>query len=362
MPNQPKQIVLPTIDHDPHLWLEAIEDEKALAWVREQNQNSQHILEALPGFETMRERALQKLDSEDKIPFIFKQGKWYYNFWQDKNHVRGIWRRTSLESYRTAQPEWEMVLDLDKLAKEENENWVWAGAVFLEPDYEHCLLHVSRGGSDANVIREFDVIKKQFIKDGFYLPESKGGASYRNKDSLLVGRDFGEGSLTTSGYPRMVKQWQRGTSLAEAEVVSEGKSEDMGVYGYLSRVRGQVHEIIERRPTFWTNEIYLRRDGELTKLELPEDAYVGVFAAWLTLDLKSSYTVVDKTYPTGALLIINLESFLKGQRNFDILFEPSERTVLSSWTVTKNYIILNVSANLERKLYALNYEHSSWII
>jgi prolyl oligopeptidase len=240
MPNHSKKVILPTIEHDPYLWLEAIDDEKALTWVREQNQHSRQSIEAFPRFEAMRNRVLMILDSENKIPFIFKQGKWYYNFWQDKTHVRGVWRRTSLESYRTAQPEWEIVLDLDKLAEEENENWVWEGAVFLEPEYECCLIHLSPGGSDANVIREFDPIKKSFISDGFFLPESKGGASYRNSDSLLVGRDFGEGSLTTSGYPRVVKHWQRGTPLGEAEVVLEGKPEDMVVHGYVSRVRGQA--------------------------------------------------------------------------------------------------------------------------
>jgi prolyl oligopeptidase len=361
MPNQSKKVILPTIEHDPYVWLEAIEDEKALAWVREQNQYSQTILEALPNFEAIRKHELLSLDSEDKIPFISKQGKWYYNFWKDTTHVRGLWRRTTLESYRTLQPDWETVLDLDKLAEDEQENWVWQGAVFLEPEYERCLMHLSRGGSDANVIREFDAIKKSFISDGFFLPESKGGASYRNSDSLLVGRDFGEGSLTTAGYPRVVKYWQRGTSLGKAEVVLEGKPEDMGVYAYLSRVRGIVHEIIERRPTFWTNEIYLRRAGELIKLEVPEDAYVAVFAQWLTLDLKSPYEVAGKTYPTGALLVIDLEAFLQGQRNFDLLFEPAERTVLDSWIVTQNYLVLNVSANLERKLYTLKYENAVWI-
>jgi prolyl oligopeptidase len=216
-----KDVLLPTPEHDPYVWLEEVESEAALAWVREQNKLSQTQLETLPNFEAMRERILTILDSEEKIPYIAKYGGWYYNFWQDKAHVRGLRRRTTLDEYRKDNPQWESVLDLDQLSAEENENWVWKGAVPLEPTHDRCLVYLSRGGSDANVIREFDLLEKTFVKDGFYLPESKGQASYRNRDSLFIGRDFGEGTLTTSGYPRFVKVWQRGTPLDEAQTILE---------------------------------------------------------------------------------------------------------------------------------------------
>jgi prolyl oligopeptidase len=355
-------IKLPTPDHDPYLWLEEVEGEKALEWVREQNKTSQQELERSPNFEALRERILRILDSDEKIPYIGRYGQWYYNFWQDKTHVRGIWRRTSLESYRTAKPDWETVLDLDALSQEENENWVWQWqAKFLYPECDRCLIFLSRGGSDADVIREFDVVKKQFIEDGFVLPESKGDASWRTKDSLFVGRDFGEDSMTTSGYPRIAKLWQRGTPLESAETLFEGEANDMWVGGYRERSRGIGHEIIGRNKTFWTSEKFLRRSGELVKLEVPEDAYVSLVADWLVLDLKSPYSVAEKTYSTGALIATRLESFLKGERTFDVLFEPEPRTVLSSWLVTKNYFVLNVSANLERKLYTLKLENDVWI-
>ncbi len=353
-------VVLPTPEHDPYLWLEEIEGEKALEWVREQNKVTQQKLEALPNFEKLHERVLTILDSEEKIPYISKHGQGYYNFWQDKTQVRGLWRRTTLESYRSDKPEWETVIDVDALSKEENENWVWQGAQFLEPACDRCLVYLSRGGSDADVIREVDVVEKQFIKDGFVLSESKGNASYRDKDSLFVGRDFGEGSMTTSGYPRIVKTWQRGTPLERAETIFEGSTDDVWTYGFVNRVRGIEHEVIGRNKTFWSGERYLRRDDKLIKLEFPEDAYMSLIADWLMLDLKSPYSVAEKIYPTGALLAIKLESFLKGERNFDVLFEPSERTVLSSWMVTKNYLVLNVSANLERKLYTLKFENNTW--
>jgi prolyl oligopeptidase len=354
-------VILPTPNNDPYLWLEEVEGDKALEWVREQNQQTQQELEALPNFETLRERILTILDSEEKIPYIKKYGQWYYNFWQDKTNVRGLWRRTTLESYRTEKPEWETVIDVDALAKEENESWVWQGAQFFEPSFDRCLVYLSRGGSDADVIREFNVLTKQFISDGFVLPESKGNATYRSRDSLFVGRDFGEGSLTTSGYPRITKEWQRGTPLESATTVFEGEATDTWVYGYLSRARGSEYEVIGRNKTFWTGERFLRRENELMKLEIPEDAHMSLTDEWLVLYLKSPYNVAEKTYPTGALLAISLEAFLKGERNFDVLFEPATRTVLSWWLVTKNYLVFNVSENLERKLYTLKYESNQWV-
>lgn len=355
-----ENVILPTPEHDPYLWLEEVEGEEALAWVREQNKITQAELETLPNFEAMRERILTILDSEEKIPYIAKYGRWYYNFWQDKTHVRGLRRRTTLDEYRKENPAWESVLDLDQLSAEENENWVWKGAVPLEPTHDRCLVYLSRGGSDANIIREFDLLEKKFVEDGFYLPESKGQASYRNRDSIVIGRDFGEGTLTTSGYPRFVKLWQRSTPLNEAKTIFEGQVADMGTYGYLSRVRGLEHEVIERRKTFWTAETFLRQDETLTKLEIPEDADFSFVDEWLVLNLKSAYKVAEKIYLAGSLIAIRLESFLEGERDFDVLFEPIERTVLDAWAVTKNYLLLNVSANLERKLYSLKFENNAW--
>jgi prolyl oligopeptidase len=355
-----RDVVLPTPEQDPYLWLEQVEGEEALKWVRGQNQVTQKELEVLPNFEKMRERILTILDSEEKIPYITKYGKWYYNFWQDKTHVRGIWRRTTLDEYRKDKPTWEGVLDLDQLAKEENENWVWKGAVVLEPDTNRCLVYLSRGGSDANVIREFDLLQKQFIKDGFYLSESKGQAVYRTRDSLFVQRDFGEGSLTTSGYPRIVKLWQRGAALTEAKTIFEGEPSDVWIGGFLSRTRGLSYDFITQAKTFYTRHEFLIQNDELVKLETPEDAETRMVGEWLMLSLKSPYKVASKMYPTGALLAIRLADFLQGSRNFYTLFEPAERKVLEGYTETKNFVVLNVSDNLERKLYTLKFENGQW--
>jgi prolyl oligopeptidase len=174
--------------------------------VRERNAITTRELEAQPGFATLQSRLLSIFESNDRIPYIGKQGKYFYNFWRDANQVRGIWRRTTLQEYRKSAPTWETVLNLDTLAAKENENWVWAGADCLHPTYDRCLVRLSRGGSDASVVREFDIEKKEFVVDGFQLPEAKSDTAWRNRDELYVGTDFGPGSLTDSGYPRIVKR------------------------------------------------------------------------------------------------------------------------------------------------------------
>ncbi|MGL4609708.1 MAG: prolyl oligopeptidase family serine peptidase [Trueperaceae bacterium] len=355
-------VKLPTPEHDPYPWLETVEGDEALAWVREQNKVTQRELEALPNFEPLCERVLTMLDSEEKIPFIRKHGQWYYNFWQDKNHVRGLWRRTTLEEYRKEKPNWELVLDLDKLATEENENWVWKGTGFLEPENDRCLLYLSRGGSDAAVIREFNVLEKSFIKDGFVLPESKGQATYRDQDSLFIGRDFGDGTLTTSGYPRIVKEWQRHTPLAEAKTVFEGHANDVWVSGAAVKTLGSSYEFVEVSKTFWLGESFLRQGEKLIKLEIPEDAalWTQMMGEWLLLSLKSSYKLPSKTYSAGALIAIRLQDFLQGSRDFYTLFQPAERKMFESYIYTKHHLLLLVKDNLEPKLYALKFSDGTW--
>src|SRR5262245_36585673 len=216
-------------DKDPNLWLEEVTGEKALAWVKERNAESTAELAKSPEFKEMNERLLKILDSKDKIPFVSKRGEFYYNFWRDEKNPRGLWRRTTLDEYRKAEPKWETVIDLDALAEAEKENWVWHGATWLQPSYERCLVSLSRGGADAAVVREFDPKTKTFVKDGFTLKEAKSEVAWRDKDSVFVATDFGAGSLTDSGYPRVVKEWKRGTKLADAKLVFEGEKADVAV-------------------------------------------------------------------------------------------------------------------------------------
>src|SRR5690349_2528550 len=183
---------------DPYQWLEDVGGEKALAWVKARDAESQPLLESRPQFKPIHERLLAIYTSRERIPQVEKLGRWLYNFWQDDAHPRGLWRRTTLDEYRRKDTRWETVLDVDKLSADEAEKWVWKGADCLYPDYKRCLVHISRGGQDADEVREFDIEAKAFVKGGFVLPESKGGAAWRDIDTLYVARDFGAGSMTTS--------------------------------------------------------------------------------------------------------------------------------------------------------------------
>jgi prolyl oligopeptidase len=252
------------------------------------------------------------------------------------------------------------VLDLDELGRQEHENWVWHGADVLKPGHRWALISLSRGGADAAVVREFDVEKKAFIKDGYSLPEAKSRVSWRDADSVFVGTDFGPGSLTDSGYPRVVKEWRRGTPLTEAAVVFEGRTEDMSASGHRDLTPGFERDIITRRPTFFTSETFLRRDGKLIRIAKPDDATASFHREWLMLRLRTDWTVGGETYPAGALLAIDLEAFLAGDRDFDILFEPTERKSLAGASPTRNFILLNELDNVRSRIEVLSYQDGDW--
>ena len=346
--------------NDPFLWLEDVTGERALAWARSQNALSTRELEASPDFEPLRKRLLSILDSRERIPYVTKHGPWCYNFWRDEKNVRGLWRRTSLEEYKKAQPAWEVVLDVDKLAAEEKENWVWKGDQILYPTYDRCLVSLSRGGADASVVREFDLNSKQFVTNGFYLPEAKSHVTWRNRDVLYVGTDFGPGSLTASGYPRIVKEWKRGTPLAQATQVFEGQPTDVSVDAGVVHDHGYTYEFIHRGVSFFTSEAFLRRGDEWVKLNKPADATVSTFADQLLLRLRLDWTVNGKTYPAGALLAAPLEEYLKGQTRLEELFTPTERKSLAATSETKRYLLLNELDNVRNRIYVLEHKDGSW--
>ena len=216
---------------DPFLWLEEVDGERALDFVRARNARTLEGLESQASFVPIRDAVREVLDSQDRIPQVEKLGEHLYNFWQDRANPRGVWRRTTWQQFRAPVTSWEIVLDLDALAREEGENWVWKGAQCLPPAYERCLVTLSRGGGDAAVVREFDLRSREFLPEGFNLPEAKSQIEWRDLDTVYVATDFGPGSLTDSGYARIVKRWQRGTPLADAVTVFEGQRGDVSAGG-----------------------------------------------------------------------------------------------------------------------------------
>ncbi|MCE2785795.1 MAG: prolyl oligopeptidase family serine peptidase [Pirellula sp.] len=339
---------------DPYEWLEEVLGDKALEWVKARNAIVQNRMEREESFEKLRSDLLEILDSNARIPFVSKRGEYYYNFWRDKTNERGLWRRTTLEEYRKAEPKWEVVLDLDALGKTENENWVWKGASLLRPDYQRALITLSRGGADANITREFDLKTRSFVADGFELPESKGSVSWIDIDHLFVSTDFGDGSMTDSGYPRMAKLWKRGTPIEQAKLVYEGKQEDMSVGAVHDDSPGFERNFVTRNIAFYNDELFLVKDsGELVKIDAPNTASKSVFKQYLLLELREAWTLGTKTYPAGSLLVSNFDRFLRGERAFEVLFEPSANTALSSVTTTKDHVVINVLEDVKNRLYVL---------
>jgi prolyl oligopeptidase len=346
--------------NDPHQWLEGVEDQKALDWVKTLNDDSVDELSRAGDFKRMEASTRAILDSDDKIAFVDKMGDYYYNFWRDAEHQRGLWRRTTLTEYRKAEPTWETILDLDALATEEKENWVFAGSSCLPPTYERCLLQLSRGGADADVVREFDIPSKSFVKGGFELPEAKSQIAWVNLDEVLVGTDFGPGSMTTSGYARIAKRWRRGTPIAAAEVVYEGKPDDVWVWAFSDLTKGYERQGILRGTSFYTNELYLLVDGKPVKIDKQDSANASAYREWLLIELREAWNVGGQSYPAGALLATKLDAFLKGERRFDVLFQPSERKSLAGFSPTRNHVILNELDNVKNRLYVLTYANGEW--
>jgi prolyl oligopeptidase len=346
---------------DPHQWLEAVEDPKALEWVRAQNAKAEAELASTPEFKRLEADILAILDSDAKIPAVQKIGDYYYNFWKDKDHERGLWRRTTLEEYRKPKPAWETLLDLDALNTAEGENWVWHGADCLRPDYTRCLVALSRGGADADVTREFDLSTKTWVTGGFTRDEAKGALGWIDRDTVYVFTDFGDGSMTASGYPRIVKQWSRGTPLASAEVVYEGRPDDMYIAAYHDDTPGFERDFVSRTLAFYNDELYLRGDdGTLAKIDVPNSVNKSVVREWLALELREPWSVGGREYKAGSLLVTRFDDFMAGQRDFEVLFEPTESTSLVGAAWTRNHVVLNVLDDVRNTLSVLTPGPGGW--
>ncbi|MGC6488737.1 MAG: prolyl oligopeptidase family serine peptidase [Planctomycetota bacterium] len=348
--------------HDPFLWLEDVDGDAPLAWVRARNAESEAALAAAPRFGALRDRLLSILDSDERVAYVTKRGAHYYNLWQDAANPRGLWRRTTWESYLTDAPEWEVVLDLDALGAEEGENWVWKGSTWLLPDQSRCLLSLSRGGADAAVVREFDPVKKQFVVDGFALPEAKTQVAWRDRDTLYVGTDFGAGTMTESGYPRVVKRWRRGTPIEDAVTVTSGETTDVFVVAYSDRTAGFERDFVFRGVTFYTNETFVVRGDDLVRIDKPDSATATAHREWLLFELREDWSTGGERYAAGSLLVTRFDDYLQGAREFDVLFAPTERRSLSGWSGTRRHLLVNVLDNVRNVVYAATPGGDGWAL
>lgn len=332
------------VSTDPYLWLEDITGEDALDWVRARNAPT--VAEfAGEEFEARRAAALEVLDTDARIPYVRRRGDHLYNFWRDAANPRGLWRRTTLESYRSDNPVWEVLIDVDELGRRDDTNWVWAGADVIAPEHTRALVALSAGGSDAAIVREFDMTTGEFVADGFRLPEAKSHLSWLDRDTVLVGTDFGPDSLTDSGYPRIVKRWRRGQPLAEAQTVFSGASGDVTVAARVDRTPGFQRTFISRAIDFFNDEVYQLReedngDAELIRIDAPTDATVSVHRQWLLIELRSEWLTGTAGYRAGSLLAADYDQFLAGTAELQVVFTPDDHTALHHYAWTRDSLVL----------------------
>ena len=353
----------PTIeapDDDPYLWLEEIDGELAITWVEEQNANTLARF-GDARFNTDRNTLAAIFDRPDNIPIIARRGIKVFNFWKDAAYRRGLWRATTLDSYRNKEPNWEILLDLDALAAREGEDWTWSGAATVPGSHDRAILMLSRGGADAVVLREFDLVARNFVTGGFALPEAKGGAAWLDRDTLLLSSALGEDMATSSGYARTVRLWRRGADPLTAPIIFETSADHMAVWSDVDREAEEERLVFVERVGFFDAIVWIGdRNGPKTRIDLPTDASIEWHRGWLAVKRRTAWTIADQTYPPDTVLGISFPSFLAGDRRFTKLFEPAERRALRAFFWSGGRLHLSILDDLKPVFEALTPSKTGW--
>jgi prolyl oligopeptidase len=335
---------------DPYLWLEDVHGVKPLAWVNQQNAKVRAVLQADPDYQKDYDAILKVLDATDRIPYGTLERDFVFNFWQDAAHPKGFWRRTNIVDYEAATPHWETLLDLDQLAADEHENWVWQGAD-CSPTLKRCLISLSRGGGDAAVVREFDLATRSFVRDGFTLAEAKSSSTYLDEDSVLFATDFGGDSMTSSGYPRIVKLWKRGQPITQARTLFEGKVADVGSQPVAFHGPAGSIAVIERSVTFFTTEYQLLRpDGTLQHVSVPLGADLKG-----ALERRLIFTLREEWAPEGAAAI-GRGALIAYQTTatpaVSVLFTPDAKSSIDEVAVGRDAVFASIYHDVTGSVHA----------
>jgi prolyl oligopeptidase len=357
---------VPGPEQDPHIWLEEAYDEAALTWVENENERTLAHFTADPRFDKLQADALTILDSEDRIPFVSIRPDGLYNFWQDKQNPRGLVRRTTLESYRTDDPEWEIVLDVDALAKAEGREWVYKGSTCLPPDLRHCMIALSDGGKDATVLREFDMATKSFVEGGFELAESQGNIQWIDQDTLLVSRNFSEELMTESEYPFTTRVWKRGQSIDEAQEIFRGERTDVWSGASLLRDnKGVIHaRTAFRSVTFHETEYYVEKDGEWLRLDIPLKASpYGIVDGHLLYSTGVDWEADGQTYPADSLIAVDLTDWKSDPNGAKktLVWAPGDRQTRRGGAITGSALFVNMLDNVVGRVVRFNFENGEWV-
>ncbi|HJS41147.1 MAG TPA: prolyl oligopeptidase family serine peptidase [Sphingomicrobium sp.] len=337
---------------DPYLWLEEIEGAKPLETVRQWNATTEATLNQIPGFEARQQRALALLNDPNNIAMPEEvMGDLVANHWVDANHKRGLWRVSPLADYLAGKPQWRTLIDVDALGAAEGKSWVWHGADCLPPAYQRCLVSLSPGGSDADVVREFNVATGQFVEGGFVVPEGKNSATWVDENTLLVARVEGEGTATRSGYPRIVKEWKRGTPWSTATVVAQGTEQDIGI-GPFAVMDGDIRRVaITRNVGFYESRVSMRApDGRWVELPVPQTAeFQDVVAG------QAIFTLVEPlgSFRPGSVVAFDINQMLAGQKPAPTLvIAPSKSQAIEEVAASDNVLWIKALDNVSGKLFA----------
>jgi prolyl oligopeptidase len=346
-------------DDDPYLWLEEIDGSRANAWVEARNSATLAKF-GNARFAADRDALIAMMDRPDKIPSVARAGGLLYNFWKDAANPRGLWRRTTLESYRTDRPQWETILDFDALAAREGEDWVFGGVTTLPGTRDRTIVSLSRGGSDAVVLREFDLTSKTFVADGFNLPEAKGGVDWLDRDTLLLSSSYGKGMATASGYARTVRLWRRGTPVETAPVLFEAAAGSISAGAGLDRTQTAETVWFAESLTFFEAVRWMGdRTGPKTRLDLPKDARASAYREWIVVSPRTAWSVGGATHAPDTLLVMPLARFLAGARDFTVLFVPSERRT-AGYFWCDGRLVLGILDNLQPVYEVLTPSAGGW--
>jgi prolyl oligopeptidase len=351
---------------DPNLFLEEMTGARAMAWVNAENAKTLAVLEKDARFAGIFGAAKAMAAATDRLPGVQYIGGQLYNFWQDEQHVRGLWRRTTLASYRTAKPQWTTVLDLDALAKAEKANWVWKGADCVKPREDRCLLQLSDGGEDAVTVREFDLTTRAFVTNGFALPKGKQRVSWAGRDTLLFAAAFTPAELTASGYPYIVRRVARGQAISQATEVMRGAASDGG-YGIspytLVDAAGRRASFVVRPLNTFDFEHYLLRGGQAVKLAVPAKASIVEMIDGLALvRLSQAWTSGSTTIPAGAVAAFSLTTAgsTPDQLNPTVVYAPGARESVEGVNVTGGRVLLDVLQNVRGRVLSLARNGTTW--
>ncbi len=342
---------------DPYLWLEDVSSPRAMAWVRAENQRSAKVLESDPQFATLQAMALKVLESPQRLPIpVFREGE-IYNTWQDAQHQRGLLRRTTLQDYLTATPHWQTVLDYDALAKEDNQKWVEKGLTCLYPGDGLCLVGLSAGGEDAETLREFDLKTSKFVAGGFQLPHSKQEAAWVDKNTLLVARDWGAGTMTASGYPFVVKLCKRGEALEQAREVYRGAPADVEVDTFAFHdSEGRQAILFDRTLDIFRHEISLWTGAAAHRIALPAKLDLnGLLAGRLLVTINEDWQPQGsaQTFAQGSVLALDLAAIRKDPAHLHptVVFAPTAQEFAQEVATTKNHLVLTTLEHVQGRAY-----------